>query len=159
MNFKVLPTARGWPGGAQHADTATAGTAGEVQCAHIQNKYMCVLCLALHFGEQSQMDATFKEQEVLNRVIRRSTDETPRLYHWNINTQQNHREQGKDNSSQGRNTIWNTFISTLWKTAVCGRLEAWVNAVTQRITRYKLIGQETRVPKQQIRRTRMMKTK
>lgn len=100
-------------GGAQHADTATAGTAGEVQCAHIQNKYMCVLCLALHFGEQSQMDATFKEQEVLNRVIRRSADETPRLYHWNINTQQNHREQGKDNSSQGRNTIWNTFISTL----------------------------------------------
>lgn len=49
VNFQVLPTARGWPGGAQHADTATAGTSGgSTACSHPEQVRMCpMLGLAL----------------------------------------------------------------------------------------------------------------
>lgn len=104
---------------------------GKYRVPQLQNKHMHVLCLAWHLEEQSQINPMLKEQEVLNRVISsidsRSTDKTPRLHHWNIKTQQNQREQGKDNIcqsaykcilsciSQSRNTIQNAFINTLQK--------------------------------------------
>lgn len=74
---------------------------GKYRVPQLQNKHMHVLCLAWHLEEQSQINPMLKEQEVLNRVIistdSRSTDQTPRLYHWNIKIQLNQREQAKDN--------------------------------------------------------------
>lgn len=49
VNFQVLPTARGWPGGAKHADTATAGTSGgSTVCPYPEQVHVCpMLGLAL----------------------------------------------------------------------------------------------------------------